>query len=492
MGCCGKKDELEVTAVSSDEQEGKLAMKKQITLFHGVAIIVGIIVGSGIFVSPVGILQNVNSVGMSFILWVVCGIYNALGAVCYAELGTMIPQSGGEYVYIRRAFGDIASFVCLWIDFLLICPVGIAAMGLMFAVYLLKPIYPNCDVPDDSARVVAGVITVLLIAVNCIDVKLVANLQIVITISKLVALAIIIIIGFYYIISGEVESFANSFEDSDTSPGAIALSFYSGFWAYSGWSYLNFLVDEMVDPVRNLPLAIGISMLLVIVVYLLANVAYLGVLSPLQMLSSPAVAVTFANSTLGPMKWIMPILIAISVSGTMNGTALSMSRLFFIGAGNNHLPQVVSMINVKRLTPIPSLLIILILTLLFQNSGDIFYLIEMEGFGFASILVLTFASQVWLRYKEPDLPRPIKVPIALPAVLCVISFAIVILTFYQKPNESFLALGLVCLGIVLYCIGGKWNNKPKFIQDKIDFLTVLVQKSLLVCPPASEADLKFE
>ncbi|KAH3842179.1 hypothetical protein DPMN_115674, partial [Dreissena polymorpha] len=467
MGLCKRKDSQPEIKDPAAMGDGKVVLKKQINLFQGVAIIVGIIVGSGIFVSPVGILQNVRSVGMSFVLWVICGIYNALGAVCYAELGTMIPQGGGEYIYIRRAFGDIASFVCLWIDFVLICPVGIAAMGLMFSVYLLKPIYPDCDVPELPQRLLGGLITCLLIAVNCVNVKWATKVQVVITISKLVALATIIIIGFYFIAKGETESFQDSFADSDTSAGAIALSFYSGFWAYSGWSYLNFLVDEMVNPVRNLPLAIFISMTLVICVYLLANVAYLGVLSPLQMLSSPAVAVTFADQTLGPLKWVMPILIAISVSGTMNGTALSMSRLFFIGAGNGHLPQFVSMINYKRLTPMPSLLTILVLTLIFQNSGDIFYLIEMEGFGFASILVMTFASHVYLRYKEPDLPRPIKVPVALPAVLCVVSVAIVVLTFYQKPKESFLALGLVALGIVLYLVCGKWKTKPKSIQEKI-------------------------
>lgn len=161
MGLCKRKEAAEITEVKpdGDDKDGGIKMKKQISLFQGVAIIVGIIIGSGIFVSPVGILQNVRSVGMAFVLWIVCGIYNALGAVCYAELGTSIPQSGGEYVYIRRAFGDMASFVCLWIDFLLICPVGIAAMGLMFSVYLLKPIYSDCDVPETPTRLLAALIS---------------------------------------------------------------------------------------------------------------------------------------------------------------------------------------------------------------------------------------------------------------------------------------------------------------------------------------------
>lgn len=494
MGLCKRK--LDKTEAKSEDSsgtgDGNIAMKKQIGLLQGVSIIVGIIIGSGIFVSPVGILKNVHSVGISLILWVVCGIYNALGAVCYAELGTMIPESGGEYVYIRRAFGDVPSFICMWIVLVLICPVGIAAMGLMFAIYILKPLYPDCDVPDVPSRLLAGLIACALIAINCHNVKWVTKMQIVITVCKLLALGAVIAIGFYYIIKGETESFENSFADSDLSPGALALSFYSGFWAYAGWSYLNFLVDEMVNPVRNLPLAIFISMTVVILVYILANIAYFGVLSPLQMLSTPAVAVTFADLTLGPVRWLMPILIAISIMGTMNGTALSMSRLFFIGAGNGHLPQFVSMIHFKRFTPTPSLVMILILTLIFQNSGDIFYLIEMEGFGFACILVMTFASQIWLRYKEPDTPRPIRVPIVLPIVLLIVSIAIVILTFVQKPNESFLALGLTIAGVLLYFIGGIWKPKPKVIQDKIDWVNSFVQKLLLVVSVTRTEDLEFE
>ena len=143
---------------SKPEKGEKVELKKQITLLHGVAIIVGIIIGSGIFVSPVGILKETKSVGFSFVMWVVCGIYNTLCAVCYAELGTTIPQSGGEYVYIKRAFGEIPAFVCLWINFLLICPVGIAASALIFSLYILKPAFPDCEVPETGLALLAAVI----------------------------------------------------------------------------------------------------------------------------------------------------------------------------------------------------------------------------------------------------------------------------------------------------------------------------------------------
>ncbi|XP_076117057.1 large neutral amino acids transporter small subunit 1-like isoform X1 [Mytilus galloprovincialis] len=461
----------------------KVELGRNLKLIHGVAILIGVIIGSGIFVSPVGILKETKSVGFSFVMWVICGLYNCLCALCFAELGTTFPQSGGEYIYIHRAFGDGVAFVSLWISFILICPVAIAACSLIFSVYILQPYFPNCKVPDLGVNLLAASVFTLLVAINCWNTKWATKVQVVITASKLIALLTVIVIGFYYIIGlGETENFKNPFEGSDFSAGAIAISFYSGFWAYSGWSYLNFLVGELVDPHRNLPRAILISMVLVIVTYLIANVAYVAVLTPAQMLSSPAVAVTFGEHTMGVMAWLMPVLIAISVCGTMNGCALGFSRLFYVGSTKGQLPAFMGMIQQKRLTPSPSLLVILIMTLIYTSTGDIFFLIEMEGFGFASVLTMVFAGQVYLRYKEPDLPRPIRLPILLPIILCIISFLIVALTFYQKTRESLMALGLVAFGLVMYIVCVVWKNKPKVIQQKMYAINTLIQKCLIVLP----------
>lgn len=135
-----------------------VTLKKQINLVQSVAIIVGIIIGSGIFVSPVGILVNVKSVGMSCIMWGMCGFFSGLCALCYAELGACIPQSGGEYVYIKRAFGDFPGFLCLWINFMIIAPVGTAASSLVFATYVLKPVFPDCEPPGVALRLLAALV----------------------------------------------------------------------------------------------------------------------------------------------------------------------------------------------------------------------------------------------------------------------------------------------------------------------------------------------
>ncbi|XP_063414062.1 large neutral amino acids transporter small subunit 1-like isoform X2 [Mytilus trossulus] len=468
-----KQDNLVVTTIR---------LKPQIGLFQAVCIIVGIIIGSGIFVSPVGILLNVKSVGMSIVMWTVCGSFSTLCALCFAELGACIPESGGEYTYIRRAFGDFPGFIAMWINFVVICPVCIAASCLIFATYILRPLYGDCEPPSTSIRLLAALIICLLIIVNCVNVKWATKVQIVITASKLIALFMIIIIGFVYIGKGHVENFYNSFEGSDYSAGAIAISFYSGFWAFGGWSYLNFLTDELLEPHKNLPRAIIISMSIVTTVYIVANIAYFSVLSPIEVIKSSAVAVTFTEHTVGKITWLIPILIAISVMGSMNGTSLSMSRLFFVGAKNNHLPSIISMINCRFLTPAPSLLIILVLTIIMQGFENIFYLIEMMGFSFCTVLTCVFAGQVYLRYKEPDLKRPIKLPILLPIFLFLISIVLLAMTIVQRPNESLTTLLIMALGIPFYIIGVGWKSKPKSFERLNYKVTVLIQKILMVVP----------
>lgn len=477
-------------SLASSNNVTVVQLKKQINLFHAVCIIVGIIIGSGIFVSPVGILQNVKSVGMSCVMWAVCGVFSALCALCYAELGVTIPESGGEYTYIKRAFGDFPAFLAMWINFIIICPVCVAASCLIFATYILRPFFLDCDPPVTSIRLIAALVIVFLILVNCVNVKWATKIQVVITASKLLALFLIIVTGFVSMGQGNVENFNKAFDGSDFSAGAIAISFYSGFWAFGGWSYLNFLTDELIDPHRNLPLAIIISMTIVTLVYLVANIAYFSVLTPMEMLRSSAVAVTFAEQTVGVIAWIMPVLIAISVMGSMNGTCLSMSRLFFVGARNSHLPNIISMINYKYLTPAPSLLTILILTLVMQSFEEIFFLIEMMGFGFAIVLTCVFAGQIYLRFKEPDIPRPIKLPIILPIFLLAVSLLILVLTCLQKPAESLLAVILILAGVPLYLIGVLWSSKPREISDLIHQVTCFIQKILLVVPQEKSKELK--
>ncbi|KAM7537243.1 hypothetical protein Aperf_G00000069344 [Anoplocephala perfoliata] len=485
--------QLETKSPINGEKRAAVQMKKEIGILQAVSIILGVIVGSGIFVSPVGVLKYSNSVGLSLIMWTVPGLFSMLGAFVYAELGVRIQKSGGEYAYILEAFGGLPAFVVMWITFVVIGGVSCAANSLVFAEYVLQPVYPNCPIPQHVVTMVAICGLMLICAINCYKVKWAARVAVIFSFGKVLALMLIICFGLYFLATGHVENFQNAFEDSKYSPGELALSFYQGFWAFAGWNYLNFLTEEMKNPGRNLPLAIGIAISLVTGLYLLANIAYLAVLSPHEMLAaasgSSAVAVVFAQRAMPWVAMLMPIFVGASVFGSINGEAMSMSRLTYTGAREGHMPSILAMIHHTNFTPIPAVLVLLFLAIGFQFYSDLFALIELSGFAFAFIAGLAVSSLLYMRYREPSLKTSFQMPIFFPILFLFCDIFILALTIYQQPKESLSNVILMLSAIPIYWIGVSWKNKPTNIQNTIDKTTVCLQKVFAVVPVEDESQL---
>lgn len=457
-----------------------MQLQKKLGLLDGVAIIVGVIVGSGIFVSPKGVLIRSGSVGLGLVIWVMSGVLSVVGALCYAELGTMIPKSGGDYAYINEAFGALPAFLYLWVALLVIVPTGNAITALTFAEYIVKPAWPHCDPPYEVTRLIATLITCLLTAVNCYDVKWVTRVQDFFTATKVLALLMIVGVGVWaLLVEGHTDNMRQPFQGSNTSPGALALAFYSGLFSYAGWNYLNFVTEELRDPYKNLPRAISISIPLVTVIYCLVNLAYFVILPKVDLLSSNAVAVTFADRALGGFAWSMPTFVACSTFGALNGAIFASSRLFFVGARQGHLPKAIALINVDTCTPVPSLIFLCIVTVVLLFIEDIYMLINYVSFVEALFTLISVSGLLWLRYKMPDRHRPIKVNIVLPIAFFVICIFLVTLPVFERPQEVCVGLVITLSGIPVYYIFIEWNKKPAWIQKTSNYLNSTCAKMFM-------------
>ncbi|XP_041827253.1 b(0,+)-type amino acid transporter 1-like isoform X2 [Melanotaenia boesemani] len=281
-----------------DKGREPLKMKRAIGLVGGVALVSGTMIGSGIFMSPQFVLSYVGSPGASLVIWAVAGVVAMLAALSYVELGTIIPESGGEFIYILRIYGSCPAFFAAVTFILVVKPFSAAAMGISIAEYAMAPVYPGCQPPQLAVKCTAAVAILIVATVNILNVRLAVRVQVVFLVAKVVALTVIVIGGLVEIIQGNnviVENFKveNSFKGTHYSASGLGMAFFQGLWAYGGWYNLNCVTEELKKPEVNLPRALLIAISLVTGLYLLVNVSYLTVMTPNELMSSSAVAVTW-------------------------------------------------------------------------------------------------------------------------------------------------------------------------------------------------------
>ncbi|KAM9817087.1 asc-type amino acid transporter 1 [Neosynchiropus ocellatus] len=471
------------------KDDDRVALKKEIGLLSACAIIIGNIIGSGIFVSPKGVLEHAGSVGLSVIVWVCGGGICALGSMCYAELGVTIPKSGGDYSYVTEIFGGLVGFLLLWSAVLIMYPTTLAVIALTFANYMLQPAFQNCVPPYVATRLLATVCVLFLTWVNCSSVRWATRIQDVFTVGKLLALTLIIIVGLVQICRGYYDALRPSvaFEFSeDPSVGQIALAFLQASFAYSGWNFLNYVTEEVVEPRKNLPRAIYISIPLVTLVYTLTNIAYFSSMSPEELLASNAVAVTFGEKLLGMFSWVMPISVALSTFGGINGYLFTSSRLCFSGAREGHLPHLLAMIHLKNCTPIPALLVCCLATIIILCIGETHNLINYVSFINYLSYGVTIAGLLYLRKQRPNLLRPIKVNLLIPISYMVFWAVLLCFSLYSEPVVCGLGMVIMLTGVPVYFVGVWWKNKPKWIHRLMEKITYVGQKACYVMFPQED------
>ncbi|XP_027833993.2 asc-type amino acid transporter 1 isoform X1 [Ovis aries] len=445
----------------------RVALKKEIGLVSACTIIIGNIIGSGIFISPKGVLEHSGSVGLALFVWVLGGGITALGSLCYAELGVAIPKSGGDYAYVTEIFGGLAGFLLLWSAVLIMYPTSLAVISMTFSNYVLQPVFPNCIPPAAASRALSMACLMLLTWVNSSSVRWATRIQDVFTGGKLLALSLIIGVGFVQIFQGHFEELrpSNAFDFwMMPSVGHLALAFLQGSFAFSGWNFLNYVTEELVDPRKNLPRAIFISIPLVTFVYTFTNVAYFTAMSPQELLASNAVAVTFGEKLLGYFSWVMPVSVALSTFGGINGYLFTSSRLCFSGAREGHLPSLLAMIHVRRCTPIPALLVCCGATAVIMLVGDTYTLINYVSFINYLCYGVTILGLLVLRWRRPALHRPIKVNLLIPVAYLVFWAFLLVFSFISEPMVCGVGVIIILTGVPVFFLGAFWRSKPKCVH----------------------------
>lgn len=481
----------------SKEKGSTMQLKRELGLFSAINMILGVMIGSGIFVSPASALQESGSVAMCIIVWTVCGLISLLGALAFAELGTVVVRSGAEYAYFLESFGPlhkfwgaVPSFVCSWVYVVALRPAEVAIILLTFAEYFTQPILDLVGITDPASgdnvkKLIALLALATITYINMYSVKLYIKIQNMFSSFKVIACLIVICGGIYELIIGHTDNLYKGFEGTNYNPKNMALAFYSGLWAYDGWSAVTVVTEEVKKPEVNIPRSIIISVPLVTGLYVFMNIAYMTALSVPEMVNAQAVAVTFGERVLGPLAFTIPIGVVLSTFGCALSVQFGVTRLCYVAGQEGHMIESFSYVHMRRLTPAPAVAFQGILAFLFIITGNILELIE-----FASFLIWIFygtamVALLILRKTKKDIPRPYMVPLWIPVFIIFVAIFLATVPIITDPSPQYLfALGFILIGILVYYWFIYKKNRPSWMNTATKYVQLLFE----VVPPSTHIE----
>src|SRR3989441_7248752 len=406
----------------SQTSEVPTDLKRELGLFDAVMINAGTMIASAIFIVPATVAAAVHGTAVMTLVWVIGGIVSLLGALSIAELAAAYPEAGGQYAYLREAYGTIWAFLYGWANFAVINTASIAAIAVGFARYI------GFFVPltELAIRVVAVASIIALTLLNCRGVRLGATTQNVLTTLKIAALAAIIITAFA--LPGGAASHFQPLWPAGTPGqwiGPFGIAMVAVLWAYDGWIETTYVGSEIVDPGRNLPRSIIFSTLIVIALYILASIAYTYVLSPAKMVGSALVASDAARVTMGAVgASFVVIAILISTLGANNGIVLTAARIPYAMARGGMFFRSQGIVHPRYGTPTVALLTQGVIASTLTALGTYDQLFTYVVFAQFVFYALSAGAVMRLRKAAPQLARPHKTSGYPPTPIVVIAFPI--------------------------------------------------------------------
>ncbi|CAJ0959707.1 unnamed protein product, partial [Mesorhabditis belari] len=439
----------------------------------------GTIIGSGIFVSPKGILTHAGSIGLSLAIWVGSAVIAMLSGLVFVELATSIPESGSDFAYINFVKWKPLAFAFLWLSNLVEASCSCAILFYTFGEYMVEALDPlNLDLSSTKRhrleQLFGFALLWILMWANFFSLKRWASkIQIGITIAKLFSVSIIIVTGFYFLFfKGKSDSFESSkvWKNTQSKPGEIVLAIYSGIWAYAGYDTLNYGTED-VDPKKLkkiMPMAVIGGLTIATIVYILANIAYFAVLLPDEILDSNAVATTFSKKTLGNFYYAMPAIVAILMIGTINSDIFSWSRFIVSGARAGMMPRFLSLIHIENESPRTGILFHVFAAIIFSFIGPIDTLMNYLFVTGMLRQAVTVAALIYIRLKKiPVSSSALRLPIFIPVLVFVISIALVAVPAFQDLLATGVGVGMLIVFLFAYFLV-IWPNYDWSFLRKID------------------------
>jgi APA family basic amino acid/polyamine antiporter len=437
---------------------------------HATAIVVGTIIGSGIFLVPQEMMRATGSSGLVYLAWIAGGLLSLFGAMTYAELSTLLPYAGGEYVYIRGAYGDLPAFLYMWTWFAVAKPASIASVTTGLARTLA--IFPSLRWLDGTAfhmpfavmwsQIFAIAATWLITGLNYLGIRKAGDFQLVFTWLK--GVLIVVIAGICFAsLRGHWSNFTTSFLGAHGGFGGFMIALIAALWAYDGWNDLTMVAGEVRNPQRSLPIALIAGLGIVGVLYMATNAAIQYILPAAQIAASPRPAVTALAAIVGPWgAGLVSVAMAVSIFVTLNGTIMSGARVPFAAARDGLFFHRMADISPRFASPSTSLMVQALLTTgLLLAVGHFQQLFELAIFAewlFYMITATTIffyrrretASQTYHVWGYPVIPALF---VAAAAVLLVYSYA-------ENLKNSLIGTAIILLGVPLFLVFRKRTSAP--------------------------------
>lgn len=419
-------------------------------------IIIGGVIGSGIFLAPSLVANNVGSPGWSLAVWIVAGILGAAGGLCYAELGAALPQTGGTYQYLRRIYkSPLLAFLAGWMFFFVDGPGSLAAVASAFASYAGFFLHTS----PTGTKLVAALALLSLVAVNVIGVRTGGWVQNVLTALKVLVLVAIMLLPLTSSQGSWSHFAAAGFEPEGGRLAAVGAAIIPASFAYSGWTFTSYVAGEIKDPGRGLPRGIIIGMATVMVIYLGVNIAYQYVLPFDQLKSSTLVASDAMQTVLGDKAaGFVAAAVMVSTLGALNAAVLAFPRMGFALAQDGLFFKGLERVHPRFRTPAAAIILQGVIACVFVASGN--YETILGYFGFVDFIFygLVVLGVIVLRHKEPTLARPYRVflyPVT-PILFLLLCAAYLGTTLLGRTTESLIGVALTLTGLPFYYV---WSRR---------------------------------